>query len=77
MVGVTLPTQNSLTELADAALRACGASGLTSGGDHAARSPIIGATLGGVGGTASVDDAVERASDRVPDVAHDAGPAAR
>jgi aldehyde dehydrogenase (NAD+) len=62
MVGVTLPSQTSLAELADAALRACGAPGLTPGGDHAARSPIIGATLGGVAGTTSVDQAVDRAT---------------
>jgi aldehyde dehydrogenase (NAD+) len=62
MVGVTLPTQSSLTDLADAALRACGAPGLVSGGTHTARSPITGQTLGGVGDTASVDQTVDRAT---------------
>jgi aldehyde dehydrogenase (NAD+) len=61
MVGVTLPTQTSLSELADTALRACGAPGLTPGGAHAARSPITGATLGGVEATSSVDQAAAQA----------------
>jgi L-aminoadipate-semialdehyde dehydrogenase len=63
MVAVTLPTQTSLTELADAALRACGAPGLTASGTHAARSPITGMTLGGVEDTTPVDKAVELAID--------------
>ena len=61
IVGVTLPTQSSLTDLADAALRACGAPGLDSSGAHQARSPITGATLGGVADAASVDQTVEQA----------------
>ena len=62
MAAVTLPTQNSLTDLADAALRACGAPGFTASGPHVARSPITGTTLGGVEGETSVDDAAARAS---------------
>ncbi|HEX2782911.1 MAG TPA: aldehyde dehydrogenase family protein [Ilumatobacteraceae bacterium] len=58
---MTLPTQNALKDLADAALRACGASAFSDSGQHSARSPIIGATLGAVDGATSVDDAVERA----------------
>ena len=58
---MTLPTQTTLTDLADAALRACGATGLTASGEYAARSPITGHTLGGVAGNTSVDDAVARA----------------
>ena len=77
MVGVTLPTQTSLTELADAALRACGAPGLDSTGAHEARSPITGATLGGVADTAPVDQAVERATDAFQAVAHDTRTAPR
>ncbi|MGZ4673441.1 MAG: aldehyde dehydrogenase family protein, partial [Ilumatobacteraceae bacterium] len=59
---MTLPTQNSLTDLADAALRACGAPGFTSSGQHMARSPITGTTLAAVDGATSVDDAAARAS---------------
>jgi len=59
---VTLPTSSNLTELADAALQACGAPGLVAGGDHMARTPITGATLGGLGATTSVDEAVDRAT---------------
>jgi len=62
IVGVTLPTSSNLTELADAALQACGAPGLVAGGDHMARTPITGATLGGLGATTSVDEAVDRAT---------------
>ena len=61
MVAVTLPTQTTLTDLADAALRACGAPGLADAGQHAARSPITGTVLGGVNGATSVDDAVAHA----------------
>ena len=61
MAAVTLPTQNSLTDLADAALRACGAFGFTASGPHVARSPITGTTIGGVEGETSVDAAAERA----------------
>jgi aldehyde dehydrogenase (NAD+) len=61
MVAVTLPTQTTLTDLADAALRACGAPSLTDTGQHAARSPITGTVLGGVNGATSVDDAVAHA----------------
>jgi aldehyde dehydrogenase (NAD+) len=65
MGAVTLPTPTTLTDLADAALRACGAPGLTAAGQHAARSPISGTVLGGVEGidrgSTSVDDAVARA----------------
>ena len=59
--GVTLPNPTDLTELADAALRACGAAGLTAAGEHVARSPITGTALGGVSGTLSVDTAVDQA----------------
>ncbi|MEP7045435.1 MAG: aldehyde dehydrogenase family protein [Ilumatobacteraceae bacterium] len=59
---MTLPTSTSLTDLADAALRACGAPGLDAGGAHAVRSPITGATLGAVAGTASVDRAAQQAA---------------
>jgi aldehyde dehydrogenase (NAD+) len=62
IVGVTLPTSSNLTELADAALQACGAPGLVASGDHSARTPITGATLGGVDATTSVDEAVDRAT---------------
>jgi aldehyde dehydrogenase (NAD+) len=62
MAAVTLPTQNSLTDLADAALRACGALGFSGSGQHLARSPITGTTLGGVDGATSVDIAAERAA---------------
>ncbi|MGZ4678820.1 MAG: L-piperidine-6-carboxylate dehydrogenase [Ilumatobacteraceae bacterium] len=62
MAAVTLPTQNSLNDLADAALRACGAPGFTSSGQHMARSPITGTTLAAVDGATSVDDAAARAS---------------
>jgi len=58
---VTLPTGTDLTELADAALRACGAAGLASDGQHAARSPITGTSLGGIGGATPVDEAAARA----------------
>ncbi|MBK5331705.1 MAG: aldehyde dehydrogenase family protein, partial [Ilumatobacteraceae bacterium] len=59
---MTLPTQTSLTDLADAALRACGAPGLSSTGEHSARSPITGTSLGGVESTTSVDQAVDQAT---------------
>ena len=62
MVGVTLPSQTSLTELADAALRACGAPGLSATGATRARTPITGATLGAVATTTSVDQAVDQAT---------------
>ena len=74
---VTLPTHSTLTDLADAALRACGAPGLGAAGEHAARSPITGTVLGGVDGATSVDDAVARRADGLPIVAHDTGAAAR
>ncbi len=61
MVGVTLPTQHALTDLAAAALRACGAPAFSDSGNQQARSPITGATLGAVDGATSVDEAVERA----------------
>ena len=61
MVAVTIPTQTTLADLADAALRACGAPGLAGTGRHAARSPITGTVLGGVDGATSVDDAVAHA----------------
>jgi len=60
---VTLPTPSSLTELAEAALRACGAGGLVAGGELAARTPVTGTTLGGIAATTSVDQAVDRAGD--------------
>jgi aldehyde dehydrogenase (NAD+) len=62
MVGVTLPNPTELTDLADAALRACGALGLSGTGEHAARSPITGTTLGGIADTTPVDQAVEQAT---------------
>ena len=62
MVAVTLPSSSTLTDLADAALRACGAPGLTADGPHAARSPITGTTLGGIGATTPVDQTVDRAA---------------
>ncbi|MEY2401299.1 MAG: aldehyde dehydrogenase, partial [Ilumatobacteraceae bacterium] len=62
MVGVTLPNPTELADLADAALRACGALGLTRSGGHAARSPITGTTLGGIADTTPVDQAVEQAT---------------
>ncbi|HEY4607649.1 MAG TPA: hypothetical protein VIH06_00540, partial [Ilumatobacteraceae bacterium] len=58
---MTLPTSSSLTELAEAALRACGAPGLVAAGELAARTPVTGATLGGITATTSVDEAVDRA----------------
>ena len=60
---MTLPKQTDLTELADAALRACGAAGLTSSGGHSARSPITGSNIGGIDVGDSVDDAVGRAQE--------------
>ncbi|MEA3185444.1 MAG: aldehyde dehydrogenase [Ilumatobacteraceae bacterium] len=61
MAAVTLPTQHALTDLADAALRACGAPAFTATGQHVARSPINGSTLGSIDGATSVDEAVDRA----------------
>src|SRR6476469_8150126 len=58
---VTLPNPTELTSLADAALRACGASGFASGGQHDARSPITGTTLGSVAATQPVDQVVDQA----------------
>ncbi len=58
---MTLPNPTDLTDLADAALRACGAAGLTAAGEHVARSPITGTALGGVSGKLSVDTAVDQA----------------
>ena len=62
MGGVTLPTQNALTDLADLALHACGAPALAASGGHPARSPINGLVLGAVDGATSVDDAASRAA---------------
>jgi aldehyde dehydrogenase (NAD+) len=62
MAGVTLPTQTALTDLATAALQACGASGLSTAGAHLARSPITGTTIGGVGATTPIDQTVAQAS---------------
>jgi aldehyde dehydrogenase (NAD+) len=61
MDSVTLPTQNALRDLADAALRACGAPSWSTSGQHEARSPITGTALGTVDGDTAVDDAVDRA----------------
>jgi aldehyde dehydrogenase (NAD+) len=60
---VTLPSQTALTDLANTALQACGASPVAVGGQHAARSPINGASLGGVDNATSVDQAVAQAGD--------------
>ena len=60
----SLPTADALTELAQSALAAVGAPGMTAGGAHAVRSPINGASLGGVDGRiTSVANAVDRASE--------------
>ncbi len=59
--GVTLPTATELTDIANSALQACGASPLADG-PHAARSPINGAMLGGIAATAPVDQAVDQAA---------------
>ena len=58
---MTLPTKTALADLANAALRACGAPSLVDAGEHPARSPITGATLGGIASTVTVDEAVARA----------------
>jgi aldehyde dehydrogenase (NAD+) len=58
---VKLPTARTLTDLANAALGACGAAPLADG-PHAARSPINGATLGGVAETTPIDQAVAQAA---------------
>jgi len=63
-----LPSTEHLIDLAQGALAACGAAELSSGGIHVARSPITGATLGGIeAGTninvnSDVDAAVDRAT---------------
>ncbi len=62
MAAVTLPTQTALTDLTDAALRACGAAGLAAAGEHSARSPITGTTLGSVGAATSIDQTVAAAN---------------
>ena len=62
MGAVTLPTQTSLTELADTALRSCGAPGLAARGAYPARSPVTGTTIGGVESSTSVDQAVSQAT---------------
>ncbi|HEY7625938.1 MAG TPA: aldehyde dehydrogenase family protein [Ilumatobacteraceae bacterium] len=62
MTGVTLPTRADLTDLANAALRACGAPGLTSVGQHPARSPITGDALGGVDVPTTVEEAATRSA---------------
>ena len=59
---MTLPTTTDLTQFADAALSACGAPTLSTGSHPLARSPIIGAPLGGVHVGGTVDDAVDRAT---------------
>ena len=61
----SLPTTDHLTELAHAALRACGGPTLNHAGssDLVARSPITGGLLGGIAARPSVDDAVDRAAD--------------
>ena len=58
----SLPTTDHLVELAQAALAACGGPPLSDGGSITARSPITGTALGGIQSSASVDDAVERAT---------------
>ena len=57
---MSLPSTAHLRSLADAALAACGAAPLGAG-QHSARTPITGATLGGVAAPAEVDLAIERA----------------
>jgi len=58
----SLPSSEFLVGHAQAALAACGAPALGTGG-HPTRSPINGASLGGIsGGTATVGEAVERAT---------------
>ncbi|HSB85949.1 MAG TPA: aldehyde dehydrogenase family protein [Ilumatobacteraceae bacterium] len=59
---MTLPTRADLTDLANAALRACGAPGLTTVGAHPARSPITGDTLGGADVATTVEEAAGRAA---------------
>ena len=59
---MALPTDDFLEALALDALLACGADPLPAGGDHTARTPITGASIGWVPPPASVDDAVSRAS---------------
>ena len=56
-----LTSDDTLIRLAAEALDACGAPPLLAGGPHVARSPITGATLGGVAGTVPADEAVGRA----------------
>jgi aldehyde dehydrogenase (NAD+) len=62
MQGMALPTDDALEALALDALLACGADPLPAGGEHSARSPIIGATIGWVPPPSGVDDAVARAT---------------
>jgi len=57
---VLLTSTDTLIRHAAEALAACGAPPLLAGGPHAARSPITGATLGGVADTVPADEAVGR-----------------
>ncbi len=58
---MTFPTAADLTALANHALAACGAAPLGNG-PHVARTPITGATLGGIAATVDVDTAVAQAT---------------
>jgi aldehyde dehydrogenase (NAD+) len=59
---VVFPSTAQLTELADAAVRACGGPALGARGAHPARTPIIGADVGRVSAGCDVDTAVQRAT---------------
>jgi aldehyde dehydrogenase (NAD+) len=59
---VAFPSTSQLTDLADAALRACGGPVLDTRGVHAARTPITGTSLGTVRAGCDVDTAVQRAA---------------
>ncbi len=58
---MSFPTTAELSSLANDALRACGAPEMGKG-PHSARTPITGASLGSVAGTADVGDVVDRAT---------------
>ena len=58
---MSFPTTAELSSLANDALRACGAPAMGKG-PHNVRTPITGASLGTIAGTASVGDVVDRAT---------------
>ncbi len=58
---MSITSTDAIVSLAADALAACGAGALLTGGEQTARTPITGAQIGSVGGTRSVDEAVDRA----------------